>query len=770
LSHKSYITELFINDCVEKLKNIKISKKNKKYIELTKSFLTDPNFLVLAYLQIKNKPSNTIVSVEKITLDGISKNWFINAAYKIKSNSYKFRNIPKNNSDESRSLTIGSSKDKIIQKAIFLIINQIYEHEDSVFLDVSHGFRKNFSFHTAIKQIKTSWAALYWFIETDIEKVFNPIQCNVLINLLSKKIRDQRLLDLIRQMFNYRILSSENFYFKSNKRVFQENVLSPLLCNVYLHELDLFMQNLKKKYDKGSSPTKNDKFFKKLDLNKYEKALSYGLQNCQVRSKRKNLFNKGIKPYLHDENFIRVRYIRYTEDFLIGVRGPKFIAEKIKNEVTNWLKSNLHLNLKKEKTNLTYSVGNKINFLGFSLYRTPYNQLFYRNSRCIEKAKRVKAKLLAEKASTKQKLNKQLRLSLTKAIKRNLRQNNTKSVNSIIEELSKNLIVILNNKVTSKSSFREILRELELKLSDTILNGTNKNLKKLFSFLFKSEYLEYKKEVSNTYSFSIKKDITKFKLLEVEFVKRFTKLLKANGFEHYKSKNPSNIGFTKSIVKYLRESNIKLTCYPAEFVLNDTLQSRLIKASKIKPIKGALANNYKVLIDFLFDLQNKVVPELRTTEKQSQQSKYKIAALESSKGVLIDWPLNIRVYWRPILEKLKMKGVLNKRGRPASVVRLMQLNVSDIIKHFNSALNAYLSFYRCADDFNVAKSRFYWYFKYSLVSTLKAKLKFGSRRKVFSCYSKNITCLDRQGKEVSFTKWEVVKKLNKNYLINCENT
>lgn len=778
IKNRSHITQQFIHESAERLKNINIKKKNNKYIELTKDFLTDPNFLVLAYLQIKGKPGNMTAAVNNETLDGISRNWFINGAFKIKNNSYKFKsakmvNIPKNNSSELRSLTIGSPRDKIVQKAIQLIINQIYEYEDKIFLNISHGFRANFSCHTAIKQIKTTWSGLYWFIEADIEKAFDRIQRNILIKLLEKKIKDQRLFDLIRKMFNCNILSLENFYFKRNKGVPQGNVLSPLLCNIYLHELDLFMQNLKEKYDKGSFPTKNEEFFKELDLNKYERALSYELQNRRVRSKRRELFNKGIKPYLHDGNFIRVRYIRYADDFLIGVRGPKLVAEKIKNEVTYWLKSNLHLNLKKEKTKLTYSIGNKINFLGFNFYRKPYSQSPYRNSRRIEKAKRIKVRLLAEKDRAKKKLEQQLRLNLTKAISQNLRENNTKSVNYIIKELSKDLISSLGaDKITSKSSYRAILRELERKLSDVILNDTNKNLKKLFSALFKPEYLEPVKYVSSNHEFSMERDttlITKSKLSEAEFARRFTELLKENGFEHYKLKDIRKIRFDKNVIKYLRESDIKLTYYPTEVVLDETLRNQLVKVSKTKPKRGALANNYKILINYFWDLQNKMSPELRITKEQSQQSKFRIVALESQEGVLMDLPFQIRVDWRPILEKLTMKGVLNKKGRPASVARLMTLCVSDIIKYFNSVLVGYLSYYRCADDFKAAKSRFYWYLKYSLVSSLKAKFKMGSRRKVFERYGQDITYVDRQGKEVSFSKWEDVKKLTKTYLVNCEN-
>lgn len=78
----------------------------------------------------------------------------------------------------------------------------------------------------------------------------------------------------------------------------------------------------------------------------------------------------------------------------------------------------------------------------------------------------------------------------------------------------------------------------------------------------------------------------------------------------------------------------------------------------------------------------------------------------------------------------------------------------------------YLSFFRCVDDFKIVKTRFYWYFKYSLVSTLKTKLKYGSRHKVFQRYGFDIKCLDRWNNEVSFAKWDDIKKLKKEYLIS----
>jgi hypothetical protein len=114
------ITKQLVDDCTRKLKEIKLYKKNEKYINLTKNFLTDPNFLVLAYLQIKSKPGNMTPSIDQGTLYRIDKNWYINAANKIKNNQYRFKparliKISKSNSTEFRPLTVGSSRDSAIR-------------------------------------------------------------------------------------------------------------------------------------------------------------------------------------------------------------------------------------------------------------------------------------------------------------------------------------------------------------------------------------------------------------------------------------------------------------------------------------------------------------------------------------------------------------------------------------------------------------------------------------------------------------------------------
>jgi retron-type reverse transcriptase len=551
-----------------------------------------------------------------------------------------------------------------------MILNQIYEWEEQVFRDVSHGFRPNRSPHTALKQIKTKWTGLYWFIESDIEKAFDQIHRNVLINFLKRKVKDQRLLDLLRKMFNCKILALENFYFKNDKGVPQGNVLSPLLCNIYLHELDLFMEELVKKYKKGSNPTPNDEYYKRLELTKYERTLSNEIQENRMQSKRRQLFNQGIKPYLHDGNFIRVRYIRYADDILIGVRGPKVIVEKIKNEVTIWLKSTLHLNLKKEKTKLTFAVGNKINFLGFELYKTPYNQLPYRNSRRIEKFKRIKNRLLALQDNTKKKLSKQIRFNLTKIIQQKIKLNNKPATKKVTNELGDALVHILGDKAKSSSSYREILRQLEYKLAEVILNDTNEKIKTVLAHLINPDLLDPVKFVENNREYRVQRDTTlvsKTKLSEAEFARRFTRLLKENGYEFYKNKDEEKIRFDEGVRKCLRINNIKPTCCPAEISLDAKVTEQLILVSKTRSKKGALVNNYKTLIDYFFKLQNEVSPELRETKVQYKNPKAQLKVLETKAGSRMDLPINLRVNWEIVMKRLKSRGFLNKKGRPSSV-------------------------------------------------------------------------------------------------------
>jgi retron-type reverse transcriptase len=225
---KELVTNDSLINITRKLTTFKINKCG-KYINITKELLCDPDFLRLAYSKIKSNKGVNTKATDNETLDGINSEWFDKAANLIKAAQYKFKparmkDIPKASSNEKRIITITNSRDKIIQKAIALVLEMIYER-DKVFLEVSHGFRPNKGCHTALKYIKYEWSAIPWYIEADVSKAFDDINKNILVNLLKKKISDKRFLDLIFQMYKVDILNLEGFWLKKKNGIMQGNVL-----------------------------------------------------------------------------------------------------------------------------------------------------------------------------------------------------------------------------------------------------------------------------------------------------------------------------------------------------------------------------------------------------------------------------------------------------------------------------------------------------------------------------------------------------------------
>jgi hypothetical protein len=149
------------------------------------------------------------------------------------------------------------------------------------------------------------------------------------MNLLEKTIYDQRLFNLIKKMFNAHILVPKKFYFFPAL-----NILSPILSNIYFNELDKFINQLIKNYKKNKFPNHNKEYFKLLTLSKYEKTFNSIIQKNIRRYRRKKLLNKDVKAFLH-ANDIKIKYVRYLNNILIGIRGSKKIAEQIKKKFQN---------------------------------------------------------------------------------------------------------------------------------------------------------------------------------------------------------------------------------------------------------------------------------------------------------------------------------------------------------------------------------------------------------------------------------------------------
>jgi retron-type reverse transcriptase len=126
-----------------------------------------------------------------------------------------------------------------------MILEAIYE---PLFLDCSHGFRPKRGCHTALDKIK-GWNGTKWFVEGDIKGCFDNIDHNRLIEIVGNKVKDKRFTDLIWKFLKAGYMEDRR-YNRTHSGTPQGGIISPVLANIYLHELDKFVMDVKTNFDK----------------------------------------------------------------------------------------------------------------------------------------------------------------------------------------------------------------------------------------------------------------------------------------------------------------------------------------------------------------------------------------------------------------------------------------------------------------------------------------------------------------------------------------
>lgn len=149
--------------------------------------------------------------------------------------------IPKGTGSETRPIGIPTFEDKILQRAVAMVLEAVYEQD---FLPCSYGFRPGRSAHQALQALWDQTMATRggWVVEVDIRKFFDTLDHVHLRNILSRRVRDGVLLRLIGKWLNAGVLEGGDLSFPEAGTP-QGGVISPLLANVYLHEvLDVWYQ------------------------------------------------------------------------------------------------------------------------------------------------------------------------------------------------------------------------------------------------------------------------------------------------------------------------------------------------------------------------------------------------------------------------------------------------------------------------------------------------------------------------------------------------
>ena len=236
---------------LESLKS-KACKKEYSFQRLYRN-LYNPEMYYLAYQNIYAKEGNMTEGSDSKTIDGMSAKRIERLIASLKDHSYhpnpaRRTYIQKNNNPQKkRPLGIPSFDDKLLQEVVRMILESIYEGS---FSRHSHGFRPNHSCHTALMEVKHKFIGTKWFIEGDIKGCFDNVDHTVLINLLRRRIKDEYFISLIWKFLKAGYME-DWVYHNTYSGTPQGSIISPILANVYLHELDCFMERFSASFHSG---------------------------------------------------------------------------------------------------------------------------------------------------------------------------------------------------------------------------------------------------------------------------------------------------------------------------------------------------------------------------------------------------------------------------------------------------------------------------------------------------------------------------------------
>lgn len=279
--------------------------------------------------------------------------------------------IPKKSGGQ-RPLGIPAANDKLVQEVVRLLLASIYE---PTFSSRSHGFRPQRSCHTALQQIQETFTGVKWFVEGDIRAYFDSIDHHRLVGLLRRRIHDEAFLALIWKFLKAGYLEDWTWH-ATYSGAPQGSGLSPLLANLYLHELDQFMDDYKAQFDRGDRRALNLAYARLSGRLQGRRAYlrthaahwtpeRQDQARAAIRDLRQELVTiPATNPM--DPGYRRIQFTRYADDFLIGIIGSRADAEQAKADVAQFLATQLHLALSAEKTLIT-PARQKARFLGYDV-------------------------------------------------------------------------------------------------------------------------------------------------------------------------------------------------------------------------------------------------------------------------------------------------------------------------------------------------------------------------------------------------------------------
>lgn len=292
------------------------------------------------FIAYKNMYANSGASTKGInddTADGFSVEYIHSIIESLRNGTYQpkptHRTYIEKSNGKMRPISIPTFTDKLVQEVMRMILEAVYE---PIFLDVSHGFRPNRSCHTALEQIKHEFTGARWFVEGDIKGCFDNIDHETLVFIVNRKIKDARFIQLLWKILKAGYLEDWR-YNKTFSGTPQGGIISPIFANIYLHELDKIIMEIRKRFYKPRERAYTPEYSKlqhEIRAIKTKISRAEGEEKAELIRELKEVRKRQRSTPCVSQTDKRLSYVRYADDFIIGVVGSREDCEQIKQELT----------------------------------------------------------------------------------------------------------------------------------------------------------------------------------------------------------------------------------------------------------------------------------------------------------------------------------------------------------------------------------------------------------------------------------------------------
>lgn len=425
------------------------SQNGKIFTNLLEIISSEEN-IRLAYRNIKKNGGSSTTGIDKLSIKDIE-NMSIESYVNIikrkltwyKPKPVKRVEIPKPNG-KMRPLGIPTIVDRLVQQCILQVLEPICEAK---FFERSNGFRPNRSAEQAIAQCykMIQLQNLHFVVDIDIKGFFDNVNHSKLIKQMwNLGIRDKKLLCIIKEMLKAPIVMPDGKVVYPTKGTPQGGILSPLLSNIVLNELDWWITS-----QWEEMPTK------------YQ-------YKCEIRpngTKNKSPIYGALR---NTSKLKEVYIIRYADDFKLFCR-KKSDAEKVFIAVKHWLKERLKLEISEEKSKVVNLKRHYSEFLGFELKAVKKRKKYVVRSHMTKKAKIREKKKLVEQikniAHTKNREDEAKEITLYNSMVMGIHNYYciATMISSDCKILHKNVSIVMKNRLRKRLSKKGKINEVYIR-------------------------------------------------------------------------------------------------------------------------------------------------------------------------------------------------------------------------------------------------------------------------------------------------------------------